>query len=187
VVKRLKRWMPTREQLEANRFLRPFAHWLGNPMVWRFHRKGVARGIALGLFLGFLLPFGLQTPLAVALAVGVRANLPIAVLGTTISNPFTFPLIYFLAYKTGAALLKFKEDADRILVSTPPDTIFDRGWTWLTSTAGPTYLGLTLFAVGSALAGYWLVNTVWRLSVSGKWRRRRLPIPPKVPPKEPAI
>jgi uncharacterized protein (DUF2062 family) len=174
VVKRLKRWMPTREQLEANRFLRPFAHWLGNPMVWRFHRRGVARGVALGLFLGFLLPFGLQTPLAVALAVGVRANLPIAVLGTTVTNPFTFPFIYFLAYKSGSAMLRFKEDADRLLVQTPPESVFGRAWEWLSSTAGPTYLGLFLFAMAGALAGYALVNLIWRVSVSGRWKRRRL-------------
>jgi uncharacterized protein (DUF2062 family) len=164
--------MPTREQLEANRFLRPFAHWLGNPLIWRFHRKGVARGIALGLFLGFLLPFGLQTPLAVALAVGVRANLPIAVLGTTVTNPFTFPFVYFVAYKTGSALLHLRADDGALMAAPAPDGMIARLSGWFSSTVGPTYLGLALFALASAALGYLLVNGLWRLSVSGRWRRR---------------
>lgn len=174
MVKRLKRWMPSREQLERNRFLRPVAHLVASPMVWRFNRRGVARGMALGLFLGFLLPFGAQTFAAAALAFGARANLPVAVLGTTVTNPLTFPFIYFLAYKAGSGLLRLKEGADRLIVTTPPDSLLGRAWEWLGSTAGPTYLGLFLFAVVGAAAGYAAVNLVWRLSVSGRWKRRRL-------------
>ncbi len=173
--------MPTREQLEANRFLRPFARWLGDPMVWRFHRRGVSRGIAIGLFLGFLLPFGLQTPLTVALAVGFRANLPIAVLGTTVTNPLTFPFIYFIAYKTGAGLLRLRADADQLLVQPVPADMLDRATGLLTSTVGPTYLGLLMFGTAAALLGYALVNGLWRLSVSGRWRQRRSPGRTEVP------
>ena len=59
--------MPTREELEANRLLRPFARHLSSPLVWRFNRRGVARGTALGLFSGFAVPVA-QTPFAALFA-----------------------------------------------------------------------------------------------------------------------
>lgn len=173
VVKRLKPWLPRREKLERSRILRPFAHLIAHPTVWRFNRRGVARGIALGLFLGFLLPFGAQTLAAAALAFGVRANLPVAVLGTTVTNPFTFPFVYFVAYKTGQAILSLKAGADRMVLAPAPDTALGRAWEWIVTTLGPTYLGLTVFAVVGAAVGYLSVNLAWRLSVSGRWRRRR--------------
>ncbi|HWU04296.1 MAG TPA: DUF2062 domain-containing protein, partial [Novosphingobium sp.] len=49
----MARWlanhMPSREKLEQNRFIRPFAHLVLKPDLWRFNRRSVPRGVALGL------------------------------------------------------------------------------------------------------------------------------------------
>ncbi|MFP5454422.1 MAG: DUF2062 domain-containing protein, partial [Alphaproteobacteria bacterium] len=52
---------PTRESLEQVRWLRPFAHRVLEPSLWRFTRRSVPRGVALGLIVGiFLMIPGLQ-------------------------------------------------------------------------------------------------------------------------------
>jgi hypothetical protein len=39
--------MPTREQMEGNRFIRPFAGRVLRSELWRFTRRSVPRGVAL--------------------------------------------------------------------------------------------------------------------------------------------
>jgi uncharacterized protein len=48
--------MPTRESMESNRLLRPVAHRVMEPGLWRFNRRSVPRGVALGMVAGFLFP-----------------------------------------------------------------------------------------------------------------------------------
>ncbi|MCS6986470.1 MAG: DUF2062 domain-containing protein [Sphingomonadaceae bacterium] len=160
----LKRRLPTREALEANRFLRPFAHRLSSPLVWRFNRRGVARGIALGLFAAFAVPIA-QTPFAAAFALGLRANLPVAALSTLVTNPITFPPVYVLAYQTGRFLLELPDNDTR---STAMGGVLGR----FVETVGTTYLGLILFAVVAATLGYLGTVAAWRLWVSRRWHRR---------------
>lgn len=165
----LKKRLPTREALERNRFLRPFAHHLASPLVWRFNRRGVARGLALGLFAAFAIPIA-QTPFAAAFALGLRANLPVAALSTLITNPITFPLVYLLAYQAGSRLLDFRAEADRMLQAR--DNAVDQMITRVFETVGTTYLGLVIFAVVAAVIGYFGSQALWRLWVSRRWRRR---------------
>ncbi len=170
-MERLRRWLPTREALERNRFLRPFAHKLTSPLIWRFNRRGVARGLALGLFAAFAVPVA-QTPFAAAFAFGVRANLPVAALSTFVTNPFTAPVVWALAYQAGDRLLAFRARADAVLGAA--DNPVDR---WLTrgiELVGTTYLGLILFGIVFALLGYVGGQLAWRMWVSRRWQRRRL-------------
>ncbi len=165
----LKQRLPTRESLEQNRFLRPFAHHLASPLVWRFNRRGVSRGLALGLFAAFAIPIA-QTPFAAAFALGLRANLPVAALSTLVTNPVTFPVVYLLAYQAGSRLLDFRAEADRMLQAR--DNAVDQLVTRFIETVGTTYLGLMIFAVIAALVGYLAAQAFWRLRVSRRWRRR---------------
>ena len=48
----LRSHVPTRETLERNRFVRPFAHLILRSELWRMTRRSVPRGVALGLFVG---------------------------------------------------------------------------------------------------------------------------------------
>jgi uncharacterized protein len=165
----VKRWflgnLPTREGLLANRWLKPFAHRLEHPLLWHMNRRSIARGIALGLFAGFLLPIG-QIFLAALLAMTVRANVLIAAGATLITNPFTFPPIYFAAYKLGCGITGMK--AAPANAPETPD-MFMR----LHHVATPTVVGLLLFAFISSLAGYLAVHIFWRWRLSRRWNRRR--------------
>ena len=86
---RFGRWlrasMPSRESLEHNRFIRPVAHRVLAPALWRFTRRSVPRGVALGLFVGlFVMIPGLQITGAALLA------LPFRLVGITFSAVFAF-------------------------------------------------------------------------------------------------
>lgn len=168
----MRDWLriPTRERLIANRWLRPFAAYLSSPLIWRFNRRGVSRGAALGLFSGFAVPIA-QTPFAALCAVGARANLPVAAFTTFITNPLTVPFIYYLAYRVGSTLLRVKTDT--LFALSPDASLIERSLMWMVALAGPTYLGLLLFAGVGALAGYFGVRLGWRIWVGQRWQRRQ--------------
>jgi uncharacterized protein (DUF2062 family) len=168
----LRRWlkMPTRDELEANRVLRPFARHLASPLVWRWNRRGVARGAALGLFAGFAIPVA-QTPFAALFAVAARANLPVAAVATFVTNPFTVPFIYVLAFLVGREAIGLKTET---LMALGPDAgRLEQAIGWVVNLAGPTYLGLLIFAVVGAIAGFLTVHLGWRMWVGQRWQRRR--------------
>ena len=169
VRKWFKRMSPDREVLLNNGWLRPIAHRLSHPEIWHFNRRNVARGVALGLFVGFVLPLG-QIVVAALLAATARGNLLVAAAATLVTNPFTFPPIYYAAYRTGSFLLG----------SASGSALADRAHTGatmeaLTSASLPTVVGLLLFAIVSAATGFALVHLGWRFSLARQWRRRTQP------------
>lgn len=158
--------LPEREAIVSKPFLRPFAHRLVHPSLWHFNRSSVSNGLALGLFCGFLLPVG-QILLAAFFALTLRANLAVAAAATLVTNPFTFPAIYFAAYKLGSQVTSGGSVADIPTAG---------GWTsgaWLLSVSLPTAIGLVLFALASSVTGYLAVQLAWRLRVARRWARRR--------------
>ncbi len=154
----------------ASRWLRPFAAYLSSPLVWRFNRRGVARGAALGLFAAFAIPVA-QTPFAALFAVAARANLPVAAATTFVTNPLTVPFVYYLAYIVGRTVLRLKSES--VFAIAPDAGLFERTLNWVVTLAGPTYLGLLIFAVAGAAIGYLGVRIGWRIWVGQKWQRRR--------------
>jgi uncharacterized protein len=76
----------------------------------------------------------------------MRANVPLAAAATLISNPLTFPPIYFAAYKVGFLLLP-NSSAEGV-----GDVAQGLGSTLL-DVSGPTALGLLIFAIVSAVLG----------------------------------
>lgn len=170
----MRKWFkqvsPNRESLLENRWLRPIAHRLTHPEIWHFNRRNVARGVALGLFVGFLLPIG-QIVVAALLAATARGNLLVAAVATLVTNPLTFPPIYFAAYRTGSLLLG---DPPRgAAEALAPDgyaatTMLDM----VTSASLPTLLGLLLFASASSALGFGAVHLTWRVSLWRRWRHR---------------
>jgi hypothetical protein len=177
-----KRNMPTREQMERNRYIRPFAHRVLRAELWRFTRRSVPRGVALGLLVGVIVPLA-QILFAALLSVPVRANVPLAALATFVTNPFTTPLIWLAAYWVGGWLLRI----DAATVVAPVNTAIehtdlDKFLAWLTQAGMVTAFGLIVIAVVSSALSYLLSSLVWRMVVAQKWRRRaarrhRVPLP----------
>lgn len=154
--------MPTREGLLASRWLRPFGSRIADPALWRLHRRPVRRGLAIGLFSGFIVPLA-QTPLAVLIAIPLRANLLVAATATLITNPLTFPIIYYLAYRLGHATVS--------AVGAGAGNHEMGGATQGVVPALAT--GLALLAVMGAVMGWVGCEMWWRWRTKRRWRRRR--------------
>ena len=192
MAKRSKTWlsglirknMPTREQLERNRFIRPFAGKVLRSELWRFTRRSVPRGVALGLLVGIIVPFA-QILFASLLSVPVKANVPLAALTTFVTNPVTTPLIWVAAYWVGGWLLR----VDAATLVAPVNTAIERTelqqfLEWLTGATMVTAFGLVVIAVVSASVSYLVSVWVWRWWTARKWSRRRARrgLPPVVTP-----
>lgn len=164
----MKRWLPTRAQLRESRWLRPLARHIDQEHLWRTDRHSVARAVAIGLFFGLLIPVA-QFLFAVATAIAFRAHVAIAAGATLVSNPLTFPPIYWAAYRLGRFILGEPDDtagADRLETATAERLerggLFDALWASIQSAGAPLVVGLAAMAVIGALLGYALVWLLWR-------------------------
>ncbi len=158
---RLKASVPTREVLMANPWLKPVAHRLLDPHLWRLQHEAVARGVAIGIFWAFAIPFA-QIVVAAVHSVWWRANIPVAVGMTLITNPFTVGFWLWLAYQLGGQILH-----------APPLAPLAEGasrMAWLATLGAPALLGMAIFAVAGAAIGYLAVKLAWRVRI---WFKRR--------------
>ena len=162
--------VPTQESIALNPLLRPVAHRLLHPVLWRFNRRSVPRGVALGMGAGILLPFA-HMPLAAVLALPARANIPLAVCMTLISNPLTFAEIIWLEHRIGRFVLRL----DTVVPGQPVEKVASSGWLhWLMSAAGTAAVGALVLAPLVALAGYGVATIAWRWRTARKWRNRHV-------------
>jgi uncharacterized protein (DUF2062 family) len=162
--------LPTRDALLTQAWSRPFARYLGAPVLWRWNRRGVARGLALGLFVGIMIPL-VQSPFAALLSVVARANLPIAVVATFITNPLTTPLVLYSAYRLGSLVI-VAEQANPLVDMSQPMAWLETALSWLATASLPTALGLLTMATIASLTGYFAVQLGWRWRVGRRWVRR---------------
>lgn len=179
---KLKQLLPTPETLRNNRWLRWMGPVLHHPRLWHFSRKGIALGLALGIFFGLLIPVA-QIPFSATMAVLLRANLPMAVASTLVTNPVTFGPVYYGAYRLGKWVLGeadvSEKKAVKILEKAEAVPVAALGWTerikaWLTylGTVGkPLVVGLAIVATASGLAIYFLTSALWVLKT--RWTRNR--------------
>ncbi|MGB3753009.1 MAG: DUF2062 domain-containing protein [Parerythrobacter sp.] len=165
-----RKYTPTREGLARNRFLAPIAHRFLTPELWRFTRRSVPRGVALGLFSAFIVPLG-QIFLAAFLALPARANVPLAVLVTFITNPFSYPFWLIVANRVGSFVLK----VDSFAGNMANEELRSGRWAWVIEAfevAGVTTFGLVVLAIVSAAVGYVVSGFVWRQMVSRRRKKR---------------
>lgn len=170
----VKRQAPTRESFENSRFLKPFAHRVFHPALWRFTRRSVPRGVALGLLVGiFLLVPGVQIAGVALLALPVRANIPIGAAMTFLSMPATTPFILAASVYIGNSLLHLGADSTRFYELIDSHAPISAWMTWLLSEAAPAMLaGLAIISIVAAAVGYVLSALFWRWWISNKWQRR---------------
>ena len=168
-----QRRIPTRENLETHRLLRPLAPHLGHPSLWRLNRRSVPRGVALGLFIAVIIPV-MHTAVAAILAIPTRANVAVAALFTLVVNPLTIPPLYYAAYRLGwwelhhdaplvnhASAERFSSELGRLLF-------------WLHEASGSIAVGVLTIAAAAAVIGYFVAALVWRFWSRSKWDRRHV-------------
>jgi uncharacterized protein (DUF2062 family) len=168
----IQRNMPTREQMERSRWIRPFSNRVLRSELWRFTRRSVPRGVALGMLVGIIVPFA-QILFASLLCLPVRANVPVAALTTFVTNPFTTPLIWILGYNVGSWMLR----VDAMTVVAPVNKAMEHSefgdmLQWLTGATLVTGFGLVVVAVVAAAVSYVIAGFTWRFVVAGRRARR---------------
>lgn len=157
--------------------MRPFAALLDRGHLWHFNRRAVAKGVAIGLFFGLLIPVA-QIVFAAVAAIAWRGNVPVAALTTFVTNPLTFPPIYFAAYHFGAAMMDWLAPMDASAeAAVALESASAAGWNGFMDflgVVGPALgLGLISFALIGATLGYLGVHAVWRIAVIRRAQRRR--------------
>lgn len=167
------RLAPAIDQVTSHPFVRRYLPALADPDLWHLNRRSVARAVALGLFCG-LIPGPVQALAALGACLWLRANVPLAIVTTFYTNPFTIVPLYVIAYEYGRLLF--------------PDAPASAGWTlppsagvaqwfpallqWMASLGKPLAVGLVLLAFTLAGAGWTAVRVGWRCHVVHAWRRR---------------
>jgi len=174
MLERLRRYIPTREQLADKRWLR----WLGpvllEPRLWHWSRRGVALGVGIGVFFGLLIPL-VQIPFSAVAAVVLRANVPVAAASTLITNPVTFGPIYYAAYRLGAWVTG-GDAPTKVQTPLPRQTSADESlWESLANIGLPLFVGLSIAAVSCGIGSYALISMVWYWRVMRKRRKRLMP------------
>ena len=167
--------MPTRESFERSRLLRPVAHRVLHPALWRATRRSVPRGVALGMVTGILFPVA-QIAFSALLALPIRANIPAAALTTFITNPFTTPFIWIAAYFIGEWVLRVDRHVPGDLAAGAAQQIGEQiGWIpWLMEKGAVAALGILILTAVAAVLGYALSALGWRLWIARKWHNRRV-------------
>lgn len=164
--------IPTREELEHSRWLKPFAKHVLRSDLWRFNRRSVPRGMALGLFVGIMIPLA-HFVTATLIAVFVRANIPVALAATFVGFPAFLPVIIYAADKVGNFLLR----VDAMTVVAPVTQTMQATETGhlleILTQKGPS-VAFGMFVIASVLAslGYVITSLVWRWRVANRRAQR---------------
>ena len=162
---------PSRDEMLASPWLKPFGARVRHSQLWRFTRRSVPRGVFAGLMIGiFLMVPGLQIVGAALLCVPLRGNIPIAAAMTFLSNPLTTPFFLYAAIELGGRI-GFHTDLTSFLALRGKSVSV---WMqWLLSDAAPALVsGLFLIGLGVALVGYIVSLVGWRWWIARKWRQR---------------
>ncbi len=177
--KLFRKYLPSHQSVRENRYVARLGPWLQHHNLWHLHRRSVAGGVAAGLFAG-LIPGSnpVQFLAAALIAIGFKVNLPIAVVVTLYSNPFTIVPLYYMAFKLGQLVL-LQDDGALVATALHLEDKGFREWIpaaleWLESVGKSLLVGLPLLAAFLAVIGYFVVDWAWRIHVRMQWRRRQL-------------
>jgi hypothetical protein len=147
------RHMPRRKHLKGGRLHRLLGDGLFGADLWKPSRRTIAGGLALGIFIGLTPTMGAQIILAGIAAYFLKVNIPVALAGTLVTNPFTAAIIYPLLYRFGVWMVGI------------PDANELEGYTgMLRSFAGyakPLWVASLVAGSVAAAFAYALVTLLW--------------------------
>ena len=169
----ITRHIPTRETVQENWLLRPFARHLSHSSLWRMNRRSLPRGVALGLFVGVIIPF-MHMVIAAILAIPLRANVAVAAAVTWVVNPLTIPPLYYAAYRIGSWELHHDATLLNPRAAEQFSSELSRLLFWVHQASGPIAVGILTIAVVVAVGGYFGSAVAWRFILLGRRRRSQL-------------
>lgn len=164
--KLIKRWLPDPAKVKNEPGLKFLGTLLHDPNLFHLNRHSVSVAFFVGLFTAFLPTLG-QIPIAAMGALALRCNLPISIGLVWISNPLTFPVIFYASYKLGARLMQI-----------PPHPFhFEMSWHWFATEFvviwKPLLLGSVIASVFFGCLGYIVIQWAWRWHVIQRWQQRK--------------
>lgn len=177
--KSLKNLLPTPEQILQSRSLKLFAPHLADPRLWQFNRHSLNKAVYIGVLSAFF-PLPGQMLLALIGALIFRANVPMALGLTWITNPLTTLPIFYAGYYIGAKII----DVPMISLRLIGRMIADFSLWVLSNGANPfvTYRGtvsIAAFCVGTAILAIvtsiicgLTFKAIWRYKTVSSWQKR---------------
>ena len=162
----IKRMFPKLDSVKEEKILKIFGPAVLQANLWHINKKSVSRGFAIGAFCAFLPIPGIQMLLAAFLSITFAANLPLAVILTWITNPFTYIPIAYFAIKIGELFIS-AESAYQIK-SEQINILTDLMQYW-----EPLFLGSFILSIISSLLSYILIRMYWRYYVIKVWSKRK--------------
>ncbi len=177
--KQLKNLLPTPEKILESRSLKFFAPHLKDARLWQFNRHSLNKAVYIGVLSAFF-PLPGQMLLALIGALVFRANVPMALGLTWITNPLTTLPVFYAGYYVGAKIL----DVPMISLRVIGRMITDFSLWVIAGGANPfvTYkgvvslgafcLGLTLLAIVSSVICGLAFKVIWRYKTVVSWQKR---------------
>lgn len=177
---RLKKLLPTPEKILESRILKLFAPHLADPRLWQFNRHSLNKAVYIGVLSAFF-PLPGQMLLALIGALIFRANVPMALGLTWITNPVTTLPVFYAGYYIGAKIL----DEPMINLRVIGRMIADFSLWVLSNGANPfiTYrgtvsiaafcLGLTILAIVTSIICGLAFKGIWRYKTVTSWQKRQ--------------
>ena len=162
-----KRWSPDPNSIKAHSKWGFLHRLLDDPNLFHLTRYSVSTACLVGFFICFFpLPVG-HIPIVAVVSLWLRCNLPIAFALTMISNPITFPLVYFIAYRVGSWVLQLPVVEFK----------FEASWSWLRDSFAeiwaPIVVGNLTLGLTTGILSYFMVHWIWRWQVMRRWRLRK--------------
>ena len=128
------------------------------------NRRAVTRGLLVGLFWGFI-PMPFQMLGVIATTPIMRFNVPIGLATVWLSNPFTYPPLWYLEYLTGNLILG-RDGLENIELTM---NWFQSHWDDIIV---PLYVGTAFYSTIVSFLIYLLVNWLWIKSVHKENKKR---------------
>ncbi len=132
---------------------------------FNFNRKMITKGIFVGLFWGFIpmpaqmLGVMITTPL-------FRFNVPLGLATVWLSNPFTYPPIWYLEYWTGNIMMG-RNGIENMQMTM---SWFQNHWSDIVL---PLYVGTAFYSTVVSYIIYKILNWLWIRSVHKEWNDRK--------------
>ena len=163
---RIKKYLPTREQLRKTRSLQFLGDMILEPNLWHFNRYSLSFAALVGGFCAFL-PMPFQMIPAAVICVWIRCNVPVTILLVWVSNPITMgPMMYF-AYRVGLVLLG--QDSQLALEAPNFEWFMDQiGQIWQ-----PLILGCLMCGSVVGVTGFVAVRLYYRWRITRYKQRKR--------------
>ena len=179
-IKRLKSLLPTPEQILQNRSFKVFAPHLADPRLWQFNRHSLNKAVYIGVLCAFF-PLPGQMLLALIGALMFRANVPMALGLTWITNPLTTLPVFYAGYYVGAKIIDVPMISLRLIGRMMADfslwIISDGANPFVTHSGTVSIsafcLGLTILAIITSIVCGLAFKGIWRYKTVTSWQKRQ--------------